>query len=203
MIKDLDVRELEYRIQVLEHRLGIDRKGLPAHGFNTPDLLERLESLERQVGIYPNYPDGLEEILNMLDDRTLQLVFREIDARDFALALLGMGHGTLLRIKKNFSQKAWSMMCDDVNVTIRYGVTDHILKLAKAKFLNVVHQLQNMGEIVVPAKDDEESKARMTKVNEHFRQWDLDKKEREANNQRLMVWKKEIFDSLDVVSKVS
>lgn len=202
MFEEIDVRELEYRVEVIEHRVGIDRKSLPYHGFHTPDILKRLENIEYKLGIYKDYPDSLEDVLNRLDDRTLQQIFREIDARDFAVALLGMAQETLVRIKKNFSKKAWSMMCDDVNYAVRYGTTDRALKMAKAKFLNVIYILQGMGEIVVPVTS-EEQKNRSAGLNEFHRQWRQDNKEKEENRRRLSAWQKEIFDPLGTVAKAS
>ncbi len=192
MFKEIDVQELEYRIQVVEHRLGIDRTGLPAQDSYTPNLLSRIEKIEFKLNIDMDYPKNLEDVLNSLDNRTLQQIFREIDARDFALALLGMKQETLLHIKNNFSHKAWSMMCDDVTVAIRREVTDRELKMAKAKFLNTIYLLENMGEIVTArsGEDQEKTKAWFQKWSQKYQQ---EKKEKEENSKKLAVWKKEVF----------
>jgi hypothetical protein len=194
MFEEIDVRELEYRIQVIENRLGIDRAGLPSHDSYTPDLLSRIEKIEFKLNIDMDYPKNLEDVLNSLDNRTLQQIFREIDARDLALALLGMKQETLIHIKNNFSHKAWSMMRDDVTFAIRHEITDRELKMAKAKFLNIIYLLESMGEIVAARYDKEKAK---TSLQEWRRQYQQETKEKEENSKKFAVWKKEIFDPLD------
>jgi hypothetical protein len=193
---------VEYRIEVIEHRLGIDRKGLPLSGSYTPDLLSRIEKIEFKLNIEIGYHNKLEDVLITLDDRTLQQIFREIDARDFALALLGMKQETILHIKKNFSHKAWIMMCDDVAFAIRCEVTDRDQKMAKAKFLNVIHLLESMGEIVTARGDEDREKAKAY-FQEWSRQFQQDKKEKEDNSKKFEVWKKEVFDPLNKPSQTA
>lgn len=197
IFEGIDVQEMENRIEVLEHRLGISRKGLPSHGFDSKDLQQRLQTVERKLGIYKEYGDDLEDLLNSFDSRTIQQILREIDAKDLVVAMLGMKKETLLKIKQNVSKKSWSMLCEDLTCSLGYGVANDSVKVCRSKVTNIIHQLESQGEIVLSkihgTKPDE---LRRELSDQLWKKWDEEKKQREENKKVMSVWKKDIFDSL-------
>ncbi len=54
-----------------------------------------------------------EDII-MLDDRAIQLVLKEVDTKELAVALKGVGENTQARIFKNMSERAASMMKEEM-----------------------------------------------------------------------------------------
>jgi hypothetical protein len=193
----IDVQEMENRIEVLEHRLGIDRKVLPSHGFDSKDLLQRLQILEKKLGIYKDYGDDLEELFDSFDSRTVQQILREIDAKDLVVAMLGMKKETILKIKSNVSKKSWSMLRDDLDYCMAYGVTADSIKVCRSKVTNVIHQLESQGEVVLSktngSKPDE---VRRELSDQLWKNWDKENKQREENKKTIATWKKEVFDQL-------
>jgi flagellar motor switch protein FliG len=93
-----------------------------------------------------------DDIIN-LDDRTIQQVLREVDAKDLALALKGAKEEVKGHILKNMSSRAKAMIQEDMDVMgpVRLKHTEE----AQQKIVNVIRQLEEMGEIVVSRGEEE------------------------------------------------
>lgn len=94
-----------------------------------------------------------DDLIN-LDDRTIQQVLREVDAKDLALALKGAKEEVKNHILKNMSSRAKAMILEDMEVMgpVRLKHAEE----AQQKIINVVRQLEEMGEIVVSRGGEEE-----------------------------------------------
>ncbi len=94
-----------------------------------------------------------DDLIN-LDDRTIQQVLREVDAKDLALALKGAKEEVKNHILKNMSSRAKAMIQEDMDVMgpVRLKHAEE----AQQKIVNVVRQLEEMGEIVVSRGGEEE-----------------------------------------------
>jgi flagellar motor switch protein FliG len=94
-----------------------------------------------------------DDLIN-LDNRTIQQVLREVDAKDLALALKGCKDEVKEHILKNMSTRAKAMILEDMEVMgpVRLKHAEE----AQQKIVNVVRQLEEMGEIVVARGGEEE-----------------------------------------------
>ena len=54
------------------------------------------------------------EDINTLDDPSIQKVMREVDTKELALALKGVGEEVQLRIFKNMSERAANMLREEI-----------------------------------------------------------------------------------------
>jgi flagellar motor switch protein FliG len=91
--------------------------------------------------------------LIVLDNRTVQQILREIDAKDLALALKGAKEEVKEHLLKNMSARAKAMIIEDMEVMgpVRLKNAEE----AQQKIINVVRQLEEQGEIVVARGGDE------------------------------------------------
>ncbi len=94
-----------------------------------------------------------DDLIN-LDNRTIQQVLREVDAKDLALALKGCKDEVKEHLLKNMSSRAKAMILEDMDVMgpVRLKHAEE----AQQKIINVVRQLEEMGEIVVARGGEEE-----------------------------------------------
>ena len=91
--------------------------------------------------------------LIVLDNRTVQQILREVDAKDLALALKGAKEEVKEHLLKNMSTRARAMIMEDMEVMgpVRLKNAEE----AQQKIINVVRQLEEQGEIVVARGGDE------------------------------------------------
>ncbi len=91
--------------------------------------------------------------LIVLDNRTVQQILREVDAKDLALALKGAKEEVKEHLLKNMSTRARAMIMEDMEVMgpVRLKNAEE----SQQKIINVVRQLEEQGEIVVARGGDE------------------------------------------------
>jgi len=88
-----------------------------------------------------------EEVIPLLNDRSIQKVLREIDSKDLALALKGAKYTIQEAVFKNMSQRAATMLKEDMEYMGPVRKIDH--EDAKEKILNIIFHLEDTGEIVI------------------------------------------------------
>lgn len=116
-----------------------------------------IENLEVQ------HPELAEEIkkrmfvfedIVLLDDRSLQLVLREVDSKELALALKASSTEVADKIYKNMSKRASEMLREEIEYMGPVRIRD--VEEAQQKIVNVIRRLEESGEIVVArGKGDE------------------------------------------------
>lgn len=116
-----------------------------------------IENLEVQ------HPELAEEIkkrmfvfedIVLLDDRSLQLVLREVDSKELALALKASSSEVGEKIYKNMSKRASEMLREEIEYMGPVRIRD--VEEAQQKIVNVLRRLEESGEIVVSrGKGDE------------------------------------------------
>ncbi len=162
------------------------------------ELVKRIERIEHKLGIVP--PDShddelLESLMAILDGRTLQQVFREIDSKDLALAIVGFKVETLKLIKSNISKKGWEMLKDDMIYHTKWNGSGQSHHIARLKIMFVIQQLEEMGEIVVVRGDLPMFDNKITfEIKDWFKNLEDERNKRMKNLEK---WKKEVFDPLD------
>lgn len=94
------------------------------------------------------------EDIVLLDDRSLQLVLREIDSKDLALALKASSTEVADKVYKNMSKRAAEMLREEIQYMGPVRIRD--VEEAQQKVVNVIRRLEESGEIIVSrGKGDE------------------------------------------------
>jgi flagellar motor switch protein FliG len=107
---------------------------------------ELAEEIKRRMFVF-------EDIV-LLDDRSLQLVLREIESKDLALALKASSSEVAEKIYKNMSKRASDMLREEIEYMGPVRIRD--VEEAQQKIVNVIRRLEESGEIVVSrGKGDE------------------------------------------------
>ena len=94
------------------------------------------------------------EDIVMLDDRSLQMVLREVDTKDLSLALKATNQEVADKIYKNMSKRAGDMLREEIEYMGPVKIRD--VEEAQQKIVNVIRALEDKGDIVVSrGKGDE------------------------------------------------
>jgi len=87
-----------------------------------------------------------EDII-MLDDRSVQRVLREIEAKDLGLALKGSSEDVNNKIYKNMSKRAAETLKEDIEFMGPVRLRD--VEESQQRIVNVIRRLEDAGEIIV------------------------------------------------------
>jgi flagellar motor switch protein FliG len=130
------------------------------------EVLNRVDrSTERTIieNLEVQNPELAEEIkkrmfvfedIVLLDDRSLQLVLREIESKDLGLALKASSSEVADKIYKNMSKRASEMLREEIEYMGPVRIRD--VEEAQQKIVNVIRRLEDSGEIIVSrGKGDE------------------------------------------------
>ncbi|NLO97185.1 MAG: flagellar motor switch protein FliG [Peptococcaceae bacterium] len=101
-----------------------------------PDLAEQIK---RQMFVF-------EDIV-LLDDRSVQLVLREDDSKDLALALKGTNEEVMNKIFKNMSSRASTLLKEDMQFMGPVRLRD--VEEAQQKIVKVIRKLEETGAIII------------------------------------------------------
>ncbi|EAX48668.1 flagellar motor switch protein FliG [Thermosinus carboxydivorans Nor1] len=160
------IRDVE---RILERKLSslVTQDFTAAGGVDSiVEVLNRVDrTTERTIieNLEIHHPELAEEIkkrmfvfedIVLLDDRALQLVLREIDSKDLALALKAASSEVAEKIYKNMSKRASEMLREEIEYMGPVRIRD--VEEAQQKIVNVIRRLEEAGEIIVSrGKGDE------------------------------------------------
>src|SRR3954466_15469696 len=82
-----------------------------------------------------------------LDDRSIQMVLKEVDAKDLALALRGVNEETKERIFKNMSERGAEMLREEME--FQPAQKRSVVEEAQGRIVGVIRRLEESGEIVI------------------------------------------------------
>lgn len=85
--------------------------------------------------------------LQLLDDRQMQLVLRNVEASRLPLALKGVGDAVRDKVLNNLSSRARENLLDEIELLGSVRMTD--VEEAQNEVLEVVRQLEESGELVI------------------------------------------------------
>jgi flagellar motor switch protein FliG len=155
--------------KILERKLSslITQDFTAAGGVDSiVEVLNRVDrTTERTIieNLEVQHPELAEEIkkrmfvfedIVLLDDRSLQLVLREVDSKELALALKASSSEVAEKIYKNMSKRASEMLREEIEYMGPVRIRD--VEEAQQKIVNVIRRLEESGEIVVSrGKGDE------------------------------------------------
>ncbi|MCE8019880.1 flagellar motor switch protein FliG [Halomonas sp. MCCC 1A11036] len=94
----------------------------------------------------------LFENLMDLDDRSIQLVLKEIDTNSLVVALKGAPEGLMEKFLRNMSRRAADLMREDMEARGPIRVSQ--VEAEQKSILQVVRRLADSGEIVLSGGDD-------------------------------------------------
>ncbi|MEA4900837.1 flagellar motor switch protein FliG [Desulfitobacterium sp.] len=100
---------------------------------------ELAEQVKRQMFVF-------EDII-MLDDRGIQLVLREVDSKDLALAIKGSNPEVGEKIMHNMSARASQMLKEDIEFMGPVRLRD--VEDAQQRIVKVIRRLEESGAIVI------------------------------------------------------
>ncbi|MGE4428153.1 MAG: flagellar motor switch protein FliG [Solirubrobacteraceae bacterium] len=89
-----------------------------------------------------------------LDDRSIQLVLREVDQRDLALALRGVDEAVRERILANLSQRAAEMLRDEME--FQPPQLKRVVEEAQGRIVGIVRRLEESGALVLGRGDGDD-----------------------------------------------
>ncbi len=115
---------------------GTERNILDYLTETNPELAEEVRSL---LFVF-------EDILK-LDDRSIQLVLKEVDAKDIALALRGASDEVKERLMANMSQRGAEMLAEEME--FMPPQRRKVVEDAQSKVVGVVRRLEESGAIFV------------------------------------------------------
>lgn len=87
-----------------------------------------------------------EDIIKM-DDRSIQLVLREVDTKDLALALKGSSEEVKAKVKKNMSKRAGQILDEDMAFMGPVRLRD--VEEAQQRIVIIIRRLEDSGEIII------------------------------------------------------
>ncbi|MDR3288303.1 MAG: flagellar motor switch protein FliG [Peptococcaceae bacterium] len=97
------------------------------------------EQIKRQMFVF-------EDIIT-LDDRGVQLILREIETKDLALALKGTNPEVAQKVQNNMSSRASQMLKEDIEFMGPVRVRD--VEEAQQRIVKVIRKLEETGAIVI------------------------------------------------------
>ena len=103
------------------------------------DNPELAEEIKRLMFVF-------EDIV-MLDDRSLQMVLREVDTKDLSLAMKATPQEVSEKVYKNMSKRAADMLREEIEYMGPVKIRD--VEEAQQKVVNVIRTLEEKGEIVI------------------------------------------------------
>ena len=83
----------------------------------------------------------------LLDDRSIQLVLREVPTKDLGLALKGSNNEVTLKIQSNMSVRAAQMLKDDMEFMGPVRLRD--VEEAQQRIVKVIRKLEESGALVI------------------------------------------------------
>ncbi len=103
------------------------------------DNPELAEEIKRRMFVF-------EDIV-MLDDRSLQMVLRDVDNKDLSLALKATPAEVSEKVFRNMSKRAADMLREEIEFMGPVKIRD--VEEAQQKIVNVIRVLEDKGEIVI------------------------------------------------------
>ncbi|MDX9872662.1 MAG: flagellar motor switch protein FliG [Clostridia bacterium] len=153
------IREVEFVLEKKINTLG-SQDYTSAGGINAiVNILNKVDrSTEKTIleTLEVQDPDLAEEIkklmfifedITKMDDRSIQLVLREVDTKDLALALKGSSEEVSEKIKKNMSKRAGQMLEEDISFLGPVRLRD--VEEAQQRIVNIIRRLEDSGEIII------------------------------------------------------
>lgn len=115
------------------------------------DLMERLEKLEKKLGVAPltGILSNFKATMTGFDKRTLEIIFQGESDQELAVALMGQEKSVLESVGNALSKSRWKRICNEMTNLTEEGVTEGWVESSQGNLLRKIQRLEQMGEIVV------------------------------------------------------
>lgn len=94
------------------------------------------------------------EDITTLDDRSVQLVLRQVDSKELATALKGVAENVREKIMGNVSERAAANLADEIEMLGAIRLTT--VEEAQAKVISTIRSLEESGQIIISRGDRDE-----------------------------------------------
>lgn len=118
------------------------------------DLERRIKRIEDKLGIVDKYPYVFVDLIENLDHRTLEQVWKGMETREITIPLIGLNREQILRIKPTFSKTRWNEIKNELSAPFTQGTTESTIQYFREKFLDRILKMESQGEIVVARGED-------------------------------------------------
>lgn len=111
------------------------------------NILDELEEKDPELADEIKKRMFIFEDITLLDDRAVQLVLRQVDTHDVALALKTASDEVEDKIFSNMSKRAAEMLREDIEYMGPVRLRE--VEEAQQRIVNVIRQLEDSGEIII------------------------------------------------------
>jgi len=116
-------------------------------------ILEGLEQLDPALAEQVRSAMFMFEDLVGLDDRAIQLVLREVQAADLAVALKGVAENVRSKIMRNMSERAALNLAEEIEILGPVRVAQ--VEEAQTGIVRIIRRLEESGQIIVSRGDED------------------------------------------------
>jgi flagellar motor switch protein FliG len=117
-------------------------------------ILEGLESRNPELAEEIRRRMFMFEDITHLEDRAIQLVVREVEASDLAVALKGVAPEVHDKIARNLSERGRENLAEEIDLL--GAVRLRMVEEAQAKIVQTIRRLESAGQIEVSRGDEDE-----------------------------------------------
>lgn len=117
------------------------------------NVLEQLTEADAEISAEVRRLLFVFEDIVKLEDRSIQLILRETDQKDLALALRGVGGEVKAKILSNMSERGAQMLREEMEFQPPQRKRD--IEAAQGKVVAVVRSLEEAGTVVLARGEDE------------------------------------------------
>jgi flagellar motor switch protein FliG len=117
-------------------------------------IIEALEQRDPELAEEVKSRMFMFDDILLLDDKDMQLVLRQVDSADLAMALKGVGEEVRNKVTSNMSERAAENLLDEVDLL--GAVLLRQVEEAQAKVIRMIRALEESGEVTVRRGADEE-----------------------------------------------
>ncbi len=116
-------------------------------------ILEGLEMADEELADEVRQKMFVFEDIAGLDDRSIQLVLRQVDSKDLAVALKGVKSEVRTRILQNMSERASQNLAEEIDLLgpVRLKTVED----AQGAVVRIVRALEESGQLVLARSNDE------------------------------------------------
>jgi flagellar motor switch protein FliG len=155
--------------QVMERKLEtvLQREGAAAGGVRSLAAILNAANRSTERNILEHLGNENDEVANevrsllfvfedilKLDDRSIQMVLREVDSKDLGLAMRGASTEVQSKILDNMSQRGAEMLREEMEYMPPQR--RRVVEEAQTKIVGVVRKLEDSGELVISRGGDAE-----------------------------------------------
>jgi flagellar motor switch protein FliG len=117
-------------------------------------IVEGLEALDAALAEEVKSRMFMFEDIVELEDRSVQLVLREVDAKDLAMALKGVTEAVRLKITSNLSERAAENLLEEVEILGAVRLVQ--VEEAQQAIIRTIRSLEEKGQLMIRRGNDDD-----------------------------------------------